>query len=227
MLRISFIIIIILISGMSFCQENDYGFIYLGENGEKIIEKTSMDPTTMYSNYYVDSNSQELYTGIILHMHKSVKESVDSMCIVNGVLDGYHKEYMDIKWGVAYPSRLVYVNQHKRFEVNVSNNLVDSTRRKAYLNLFVDNIYYAYKVSFKKRRIKLERVRRDDNIEKLQLEKDRFRFKCFDELEEYFESERKKGVISGEILEECRKLGFFSNEPIEEPIILGNCNKKE
>ncbi|HLW30440.1 MAG TPA: hypothetical protein VKX29_06255 [Brumimicrobium sp.] len=225
MLKFSLIIFVILISGITLCQENR--FTYLGEKGERIIEKTSMNPSTMYSNFYIDSSSQELYTGIVIKRHKLVKEPIDSMCVVNGVIDGYHKEYMEINRGVKYPSKLVYVNQDKRYEVNINNDLADSSRSKAYLNLFVNNIYYAYKVDFKKRRIKLERVRRDDNLEKLKLENDRFKFKTLKELEEYFKSERERGIISDEILEKCRRLGFFSNEPIEEPIILGNCYNKE
>ena|SRR5690554_1162507 len=225
MLRI--LIMIVLISSTTFCQENDYGFTYLGENGEKIIEVTSLEPSTMYSNYYIDSVSQKLYTGIVIQRHQLVEEPVDSMCIVNGVLDGYHKTYQDIKWGVEYPSKVVYVSQELKFEVDVVNNMVDLARKSVYLNLFVDNVFYAYKANFKKRKIKLERVRRDDNIEELKLEKDRFKFKSLKELEEYFNSEKERGIISDEILKKCRRLGFFSEKPIEEPIIFGNCNKKE
>src|SRR5690554_3336677 len=107
MLRI--LIMIILISSTTFCQENDYGFTYLGENGEKIIEVTSLEPSTMYSNYYIDSVSQKLYTGIVIQRHQLVEEPIDSMCIVNGVLDGYQKEYGKIQREVKYPSRLNYV----------------------------------------------------------------------------------------------------------------------
>lgn len=219
---------IVLISSTTFCQENDYGFAYLGENGEKIIEVTSLEPSTMYSNYYIDSVSQKLYTGIVIQRHQLVEEPIDSMCIVNGVLDGYQKEYGKIQREVKYPSRLNYVSQNKEFGIYVRNNvLIDSIRVWCYVSLFVDNVYYTYEVNFKKRKIKLERVRRDDNIEKLKLEKDRFKFKSLKELEEYFNSEKEKGIISDEILKKCRRLGFFSEKPIDEPIIFGNCNKKE
>lgn len=46
-----------------------------------------------------------------------------------------------------------------------------------------------------------------------------FRLLCND-----FKLEAEAGIISNEILEKCRRLGFFSKEPIEEPVILGNCN---
>ncbi|PKR80109.1 hypothetical protein CW751_11430 [Brumimicrobium salinarum] len=227
MLKFLLIIIVILISSKSSCQEKNYGYTFLGENGERIIEKTSVTPSSMYSNYYIDSSSQKLYTGIVIQMHESVNKPIDSMCIFNGVLDGYHKDYESIIWNVKYPKRINYINQNKRFGVYIRNSLSDSTRAWCYLKLFRDNVYYTYEIEFKKRRIKLKRARRDDNLEKLKLEKDRFRFKCLDELEEYFKSEGEKGIISDEILDKCRRLGFFSNEPIEEPIILGNCNIKE
>ena len=208
--------------------EYNHGFSYLGENGEKIIETTALDPSTMYSNYYsfddTMSQVQKFYTGIVIQWDMSNDLLLDSMCIVNGVLDGYHKEYFDIRWRGEYPSKVVYVNQEQKFEVNVVNNMADSTRNSAYLNLFIENVYYAYKVNFKKRRIKLERVRRDDSLEELKLEKDKLKFKCLEELEEYFKSEAEAGIIATEILEKCRKLGFFSKEPIEDPVILGNCN---
>ena len=208
--------------------KNNHGFSYFGENGEKIIETTTLDPSTMYSNYYsiddTTSHIQKFYTGIVIQWDMSNDLLLDSMCIVNGVLDGYHKEYFDIRWRGGYPSKVVYVNQEQKFEVNVVNNMADSTRNSAYLNLFIDNVYYAYKVNFKKRKIKLERVRRDDNIEELKLEKDKFKFRCLEDLEAYFKSELEAGVIATEILEKCRELGFFSKEPIEDPVILGNCN---
>ena len=210
--------------------KNNNGFSYLCENGEKITKVTVLDPSTMYSNYYyiddTTSHSQKLYTGIITRWHALVETPKDSMCIINGVLDGYHKFYSDIQWGVDYPTRVVYINQEQEFEVNIDNNMTDSTRSRAFLNLFIENVYYAYNVDFKKRRIKLERVRRDDNLEKLKLEKDKFRFRCLEDLETYFKSEAEAGIIATEILEKCRKLGFFDKEPIEEPVILGNCNEK-
>jgi len=227
MLKFSLIIFVILFSDISFCQEKDYGYTYLGENGERIIEITAVDPTTMYSNYYIDSITQEPYTGIVIQKYESVKEPIDSMCIFKGVLDGYHKDYESVIWNVKYPKRINFINQNKRFGVYVRNSLSDSTRAWCYLKLFRNNIYYTYEITYKKRRIKLERVRRDDNLEKLKLEKDRFKFKTLNELEEHFKSEREKGIISDEILEKCRRLGFFSYDPIKEPIIFGNCTNKE
>lgn len=70
----------------------------------------------LYSNYYIDYVSQKLYTGIVIQRHQLVDEPIDSMCIINGVLDGDHKTYQDTKWGVEYPSKVVYVSQELKFK---------------------------------------------------------------------------------------------------------------
>lgn len=104
------LIMIVLISSTTFCQENDYGFTYLGENNRS----KSLDPSTMYSNYYIDSVSQKLYTGIVIQRHQLVEEPIDSICIINGFSwnRGQSTNQILFNIGVTYGVSQVYRLPH-------------------------------------------------------------------------------------------------------------------
>jgi len=68
----------------------------------------------LYSNYYIDSVSQKLYTGIVIQRHQLVEEPIDSMCIINGFSwnRGQSTNQILFNIGVTYGVSQVYRLPH-------------------------------------------------------------------------------------------------------------------
>lgn len=226
----------VLLFFMVFCfrnivaQNGEKKFHYLGESNQPILRKTIYRNDFMLDDYYIDSIQKKPYSGVITGWFNFANVPADTICVLNGFLNGFYKKYSlspSIKtkgcYVVDYLQFLEFYDKKNRVQIIISNLGTDTSRFSANLYFYIGDFYCEYSIDYKNSVIKLKRtIDKLITINKKRVQ-DKFKFKNFDELRIFMLSEEN---IKNTVFDKCEAMGFFDKE-VHIPIIKGNCNCEE
>ena len=236
----SFIILFFYLIPLSgFSQQSKW--LLQGENGEhlsyKFIDDGSRDPfNSVVFPIYVDSLGNN-YTGIATQRinNNSNKVSLDSMCINNGRMYNYSKEYnlsnMENPVSISYTNEYSYNSQPSgrvKIEANydIQNNKISSIT----LTVLKKGLSFYCRIQYVKENVIKQKTVIQRNNDEIALKNPVYtkyggKFKEKEELKKYFKLFPE--IMSQEIIDTCVRLGALNDDPVIAPIIYGNCNLKK
>lgn len=212
------------------------GYFFQGENQETIyrLDSLSLRNVDMLSYYYIDSALRRPYNGILTIKQDRKTNPHDSLCIRNGVLNGFHKKY----WVVADEnsektlSSIEFIDPKSGYmlfinDIDVLNNIKRSS--SIWYVIFNDEksnfirnndlevkSFLVYEINYQKKKIDIKRTL--TCVETGKKQRQRMKFKSLEELQSYFKSKEYC------FYNKCKEMGFFDEELVI-PILKGNCNE--
>ena len=209
------IFLFVMISCFSFSQkEKSTVVLYRSLDGVKVTtcDSLSFQDRYMNSEFYIDSISGEPFTGIITrYIDDFNSDPLDSLQVVNGVLNGLQKMYLannDIETKLL---SVKFLDQNAKTRISTNFDRVKTTHIGFY---DFEGHLRRYHVKFKANKIRVRLKRTLFTSEGIKKERKCMKFKTYSDFREYLKQFH--------IYDECKKMGIL-NEEFVEPMICDPC----
>lgn len=180
---------------------------YKGINGEKLLKVDSLSykKENLYSGFFVDSITKTPYTGIMIIRYVIDGIPSDSICLKNGLIQGYRKLYKtsykkntSVLYGFGYTDQNTKVEIYLGIKKNQKNNgKIIATP-------------YEYFIRFKKEKVKLIKSQKSKVMTKLT-------FTNLEDFQIFIQAENEN------FFEKCKEMGFFGEKTVI-PVLNGSCD---
>lgn len=204
-----------MVSCFSFSQkEKSTVVLYRSLGGAKVTtcDSLSFQDRYMNSEFYIDSISGEPFTGIITrYINDFNSDPLDSLQVVNGVLNGLQKMYLtnnDIETKLL---SVKFLDQNAKTRISTNFDRVKTTHIGFY---DFEGHLRRYHVKFKKNKIRVRLKRTLFTSEGIKKERKCMKFKEYSDFREYLKRFH--------IYDECKEMGILYEEFVE-PMICDPC----